>query len=77
MCTLNPLGKALAFRPGQFAMIYLETKDGWQRHPFSISGAPDGEDIRITVKALGDHTAKLPDVVQPGMPAVVSGPMQV
>ena len=55
-------------------MIYLETKDGWQRHPFSISGAPDGEDIRITVKALGDHTAKLPDVVQPGMPAVVSGP---
>jgi predicted ferric reductase len=71
---LKPLGKALAFRPGQFAMIYLETKDGWQRHPFSISGAPDGEDIRITVKALGDHTAKLPDVVQPGMPAVVSGP---
>lgn len=71
---LLPLGKPLAFRPGQFAMIYLETKDGWQRHPFSISGAPDGEHIRITVKALGDHTAKLPDVVQPGMPAVVSGP---
>jgi predicted ferric reductase len=71
---LKPLGKPLAFRPGQFAMIYLETKDGWQRHPFSISGAPGGEDIRITVKALGDHTARLPDVVQPGMPAVVSGP---
>lgn len=71
---LKPLGKPLAFRAGQFAMIYLETKDGWQRHPFSISGAQGGEDIRITVKALGDHTAKLPDVVQPGMPAVVSGP---
>lgn len=71
---LKPLGKPLVFRPGQFAMIYLETKDGWQRHPFSISGAPTDQGIRITVKALGDHTTRLPDVVQPGMPAVVSGP---
>jgi predicted ferric reductase len=71
---LRPLGKPLDFRPGQFAMIYLETKDGWQRHPFSISGSPGEKSIRITVKALGDHTTRLPEVVQPGMPAVVSGP---
>jgi predicted ferric reductase len=71
---LKPLGRPLNFRPGQFAMIYLETQDGWQRHPFSISGAPADKGIRITVKALGDHTTKLPEVVQPGMPAVVSGP---
>jgi predicted ferric reductase len=71
---LKPLGKQLDFRPGQFAMIYLETKDGWQRHPFSMSGSPMDEGIRITVKALGDHTTRLPDAVQPGMPAVVSGP---
>ncbi|HET7140716.1 MAG TPA: hypothetical protein VFI36_11195, partial [Arthrobacter sp.] len=70
----RPLGKPLDFRPGQFAMIYLETKDGWQRHPFSISGSPGDKNIRITVKALGDHTTRLPEVVQPGMPAVVSGP---
>jgi len=71
---LRPLGRPLAFKPGQFAMVYLETADGWQRHPFSISGpAPEGG-ISITVKALGDHTTRLPDVVQPGMPAVVGGP---
>jgi len=71
---LRPLGRPLAFKPGQFAMVYLETAEGWQRHPFSISGpAPDGG-ISITVKALGDHTTRLPDVVQPGMPAVVGGP---
>jgi len=71
---LRPLGRPLTFKPGQFAMVYLETADGWQRHPFSISGpAPEGG-ISITVKALGDHTTKLPDVVQPGMPAVVGGP---
>ncbi|MHC6592587.1 ferredoxin reductase family protein [Arthrobacter sp. C152] len=72
--TLRPLGKPLVFKPGQWAMIYLETADGWQRHPFSMSGAAHGDTIGITVKALGDHTTKLPDVVQTGMPAVVGGP---
>lgn len=71
---LRPLGRPLAFKPGQFAMVYLETADGWQRHPFSISGPALEGGVSITVKALGDHTAKLPDVVQPGMPAVVGGP---
>ena len=71
---LRPLGKPLDFRPGQFAMIYLEAKDGWHRHPFTISGSPGDKSIRITVKALGDHTTRLPEAVQPGMPAVVSGP---
>lgn len=71
---LKPLGRPLKFKPGQFAMIYLETKQGWQRHPFSISGSVRERRIRITVKALGDHTAGMPDAVLPGMPAVVSGP---
>ena len=71
---LRPLGRPLAFKPGQFAMVYLETAEGWQRHPFSISGPARDGGISITVKALGDHTTRLPDVVQPGMPAVVGGP---
>ncbi|MDQ0825688.1 putative ferric reductase [Arthrobacter sp. B2I5] len=71
---LRPLGRPLVFKPGQFAMVYLERADGWQRHPFSISGPALEGGISITVKALGDHTARLPDVVQPGMPAVVGGP---
>ncbi|RAX17908.1 hypothetical protein DC347_04085 [Pseudarthrobacter sp. AG30] len=71
---LRPLGRPLGFKPGQFAMIYLETAEGWQRHPFSISGPAGEGGISITVKALGDHTTRLPDVIQPGMPAVVGGP---
>ena len=31
----------------------------WTAHPFSLSEAPDGRSLRITVKALGDHTAQL------------------
>ncbi len=71
---LRPLGRPLKFVPGQFAMVYLETKDGWQRHPFTITSAPPEGIIRFTVKALGDYTARLHEFLEPGMPAVVGGP---
>ncbi len=49
--------------------------DGWHRHPFTIASAPGDEDLRFTIKALGDGTTRLQDVVQPGMPAVIGGPI--
>jgi predicted ferric reductase len=70
---LAPLGKPLTYRPGQFAMLFLETGAGWRRHPFTMSGAP-GETLRFTIKALGDDTARMQTLVRPGMPAVVGGP---
>ena len=71
---LQPLGRPIEFAPGQFAMIYLEGKDGWHRHPFTIASAPDEDVVRVTVKALGDYTARLHELVEPGMPAVIGGP---
>ena len=71
---LRPLGRALEFAPGQFAMVYIEAKDGWHRHPFTIASAPHEHRVRVTVKALGDYTASLPELVEPGMPAVIGGP---
>ena len=71
---LKPLGRPMTFIPGQFAMLYMEGKSGWRRHPFTMSGAPDDGVLRFTIKALGDDTGELQDLVQPGMPAVVSGP---
>ena len=62
------------FVPGQFAMIYLEGKDGWHRHPFTIASAPDEGMVRVTVKALGDYTSRLSEIIEPGMPAVIGGP---
>jgi predicted ferric reductase len=29
---MRPVGRAVDFVPGQFAMVYLEAKDGWHRH---------------------------------------------
>jgi len=72
--TLRPLGRQFTFVPGQFAMVFLEARDGWHRHPFTIASGAAEDDLRITVKALGDWTGKVADRVAPGMPAVVGGP---
>ena len=46
-------------RAGQFFFWRFLTRGFWYtQHPFSISEAPKGDSFRITVKALGDHTAK-------------------
>ena len=71
---MRPLGKPVEFVPGQFAMVHLEAKDGWHRHPFTISSAPHEDVVRVTVKALGDYTSRLQELVEPGMPAVIGGP---
>jgi predicted ferric reductase len=52
------------FVPGQFAMVYLEAKDGWHRHPFTISSAPREGLLRVTVKALGDYTSRLAELIE-------------
>ncbi|MGH9076047.1 MAG: ferredoxin reductase family protein [Acidimicrobiales bacterium] len=45
---------------GQFFMWRFLTREGWwQAHPFSLSAAPNGQWLRITVKDLGDHTTGL------------------
>lgn len=71
---LVPLGRPAAFAPGQFAMLFLEGKEGWHRHPFTISSSPQDKVLRFAVKALGDGTSELADIVRPGVPAVIGGP---
>ena len=46
---------------------------GNQFHPFSITSAPDEENLRITVKAVGDYTSALRRL-EPGAEAIVEGP---
>ena len=47
-------------RGGQF-MIWRFLAPGrwWQAHPFSLSRAPDGHTLRITVKGVGSYTKSL------------------
>jgi predicted ferric reductase len=71
---LTPLGRPAGFAPGQFVMLYLEGIDGWHRHPFTIASSPAEPVMRFAIKALGDDTSQLIEVLRPGMPAVIRGP---
>jgi predicted ferric reductase len=67
----------LRAEPGQFFIWrFLDRRRVWTAHPFSLSAAPDGRSLRITVKALGDHTSRLGDV-KPGTRVVAEGPFGV
>jgi predicted ferric reductase len=64
----------LRARSGQFLLWRFLTRDRWwEAHPFSLSAAPDGRRLRITVKSLGDFTARL-GTIRPGTRVVVEGP---
>ncbi len=52
--------RRLEAEPGQFFLWRFLTRGRWwSAHPYSLSEAPDGRSFRITVKALGDHSAGL------------------
>ena len=67
--------ESFSIRSGQFMIIRFLTKGmWWQAHPFSISAMPNGKEIRITVKELGDFTSELQSVAL-GVRVIIDGPM--
>ncbi len=59
---------------GQFLHWRFMTKDmWWQAHPYSLSAMPSANEMRITVKSLGDHSSALAGL-EPGTPVVFEGP---
>jgi ferredoxin-NADP reductase/DMSO/TMAO reductase YedYZ heme-binding membrane subunit len=59
-----------------FQWRFLRSGMWWQAHPYSLSAAPTGRHLRITIKALGDHSAALARL-QPGTPVAIEGPYGV
>ena len=59
---------------GQFFTWRFLTGPGWLRgHPYSLSAAPTGDTLRISVKDLGDGSRELASL-KPGTRVVVEGP---
>ncbi|HEY3002645.1 MAG TPA: ferredoxin reductase family protein, partial [Kribbellaceae bacterium] len=59
---------------GQFFGWRFLDGPGWTRaNPYSLSAAPDGRSLRITVKEAGDGSARLRSL-KPGTRAFVEGP---
>ncbi|HEX6867847.1 MAG TPA: ferredoxin reductase family protein [Candidatus Limnocylindrales bacterium] len=67
----------LAVRSGQYFLWRFLTRDGWWRaHPFSISSAPNGAWLRITIKELGDWSKAVASI-SVGTRVVIEGPYGV
>jgi predicted ferric reductase len=67
-------GRRLPVEAGQFFSFRFLDGAGWTRaHPYSLSAAPDGRSLRITVKVVGDGSASL-RLLRPGTRVLVEGP---
>ena len=77
VCSVVLEGRRLDRLPvagGQFLQWrFLQRGMWWQAHPYSLSAAPSRRHLRITVKALGDHSAALASL-QPGTRVAIEGP---
>lgn len=76
---LKPTGAMLDFKPGQFAFVEVQGKteggQAWNEpHPFTISSAPGENQLRFTMKVLGDWTRKVREELSPGTDVLVRGP---
>jgi predicted ferric reductase len=59
---------------GQFFSWRFLTGEGWSRaHPYSLSAAPDGNSLRITVQGVGDGSGATRALL-PGTRALIEGP---
>jgi ferredoxin-NADP reductase len=56
-----------------FQWRFLRPGMWWQAHPYSLSAAPSPRHLRITVKALGDHSAALA-TIPAGTRVAIEGP---
>jgi ferredoxin-NADP reductase len=64
----------LPVRAGHFFQWRFLDGPGWSRsHPYSLSATPHGDLLRITVKDLGDGSARAA-ALKPGTKALVEGP---
>ncbi|GAA2513195.1 ferredoxin reductase family protein [Pilimelia columellifera] len=67
----------IGVKAGQyFRWRFLTSGGWWQSHPFSLSAAPNPRHLRITVTAVGGHTASLREL-SPGTRVLADGPSGV
>ncbi len=72
--TLKPRDRKLVFNAGQFLFVHF-TGDRTlaEPHPFTVSSAPQEDNLRLSIKTSGDWTQYLDEHLKPGTPAKVDG----
>jgi predicted ferric reductase len=61
------------FDPGQFIHVSFQAKGYREPHPFSLSMAPNGRQLRLSIKNSGDFTSRIKDL-RPGTEVILEGP---
>lgn len=67
----------LGARGGQFLVWrFLDRSHWWRAHPFSLSAAPSGDELRLMARQVGDGTRDLRHL-KPGTRLLIEGPYGV
>ncbi len=61
------------YEPGQYVHVSFQAKGFREPHPFSLSKAPDGQSIRLSIKNSGDFTSRMKDLPV-GTKVLLEGP---
>lgn len=72
--TMKPLASKLKYLAGQFAFFTFPALSKREQHPFTLSSHPYEDELRVTVKSLGDYTGKMQGVIKAGQKVQVEGP---
>jgi predicted ferric reductase len=71
---MEPVGESIHFNSGQFAFFnFISDNVSSESHPFSLSSSNLDNNLKITVKNLGDYTSKLKNLKK-GDKVLVDGP---
>ena len=71
---LEPLGKPLGHRVGQFAFVKLGVPGLAEPHPFTIASSPERRNLTFHIGHLGDWSERLATIDLVGRTARVEGP---
>lgn len=72
--TLRPEQRGMKPHPGQFGVVSFAGSGKAEPHPFSFSKISADGTLRVTVKALGDFTSRLPAALAVGQTVRIQGP---
>jgi predicted ferric reductase len=71
---LTPAGPGVRPHAGQFIFLSIGGDDAWREHPFTVAGTTPGGGLRLSIRALGRDTRRMHARLEPGLPAIVTGP---
>ena len=70
---LSPRKQRVPHRAGQFVFVRFSQRGLREAHPFTVASGPGEGSLRLVIKASGDFTHRLADVLKPGRKAKVEG----